>query len=414
VKQKEFNIHQYANGITLLHKQVTYSRMAHCGFITDIGSRDETVSNQGIAHFWEHMAFKGTEKRNANQIISSLENVGGDLNAYTTKEKIWFHASLPSEKLSVAVDVLTDITFRSVFPEREIKKEIRVVLEEMMMYRDSPEDNIQDEFEQQLFPKHPLGFNILGTEKTVSRFTQSQLTKYIHKELDTRTVAFSVVGPHSFENVRRICDPIIKSIPASFHKKKRTPFKQYKVSHIQKEMPLNQVHCMVGGMGMSLYHKQRIHFHLLANLLAGPGMSSLLNMALREKKGYVYTIDSNFNAYQDTGMFNFYFATDPSHFDKAYQLFEKEMKRVQEKKISSVQLHRLKEQVKGQLYMAEENNLSVMQMMGKSWLDYGKIDSLDNVIDKIEKTEAKHLMDLANDWMSLDTLSSLKYIPSND
>ncbi|MCU0417049.1 MAG: insulinase family protein [Cytophagaceae bacterium] len=412
--QKEFNIHQYPNGITLLHKQTSYSKIAHCGFITDIGSRDENAANQGIAHFWEHMAFKGTERRSATKIISTIENVGGDLNAYTTKEKIWFHASLPFMYLSVAVDLLTDITFHSIFPEKEVKKEIRVVLEEMMMYRDSPEDNIQDEFESQLFPKHSLGYNILGIEKTVSSFTHQQLHQYIHQQLDTRQTAFVVVSPHSFSEVKTICDGILSSIPASFKNKKRKYFKLYQPSQQIKEMSLNQTHCMVGGIGMSYQDKKRLQFHLLINLLAGPGMSSLLNMALREKKGYVYTIDSTINTYEEVGFFNFYFATDPSNFNKAYSLFQKEIQQLRAKKISSIQLHRLKEQIKGQLYMAEENNLSVMQMMGKSWLDYNRIESLDSVIKKIEGITSAQLHALATEWLDFNTLSTLEYHPKHD
>lgn len=409
--QKEFNIHQYPNGITLLHKQVTSTRIAHCGYIFDVGSRDERIKNQGLAHFWEHMAFKGTEKRKTFQILSNLEEVGGDLNAYTTKEKIWFHASLPFNHLERAVDILTDISFYSIFPEKEIEKEKKVVLEEMHMYADSPEDAIQDEFETVIFPNHSLGYNILGNEKTLYSFKKEDLVKFLKKNVDTSRVAFVVLSAHSFSEVKSIADKYIPFVKPQHITKTRDKNKGFKPTTLIKNIEASQTHCVIGGLGLNIKEERRLGLFLLSNLLAGPGMTSMLNMAMREKKGYVYTIDSNFTSYTDTGLYSFYFATEAKQFEKALDVFYKELAKVREKKLTPIQLHRLKEQIKGQLIMAEENNSNFMQMMGKSYLDFGKIDSFEQIIKKIEGISAIEINELANQLMNPARMSKLIYEP---
>ena len=409
--QKEFSVYQYPNGITLLHKQVLSTRIAHCGYIFDVGSRDENIKNQGLAHFWEHMAFKGTEKRKTFQILSSLEEVGGDLNAYTTKEKIWFHASLPYSYLERATDILTDISFFSTFPEKEIEKEKKVVIEEMHMYADSPEDAIQDEFESIIFPDHSLGYNILGTENALNIFTQDHLVKFLKKNVDTSRVAFVVLSPHSFTEVKFIADKYIPSVKAHHIVKVREKNKGYKPSTLIKSIDASQTHCVIGGIGLNIKEERRLGLFLLSNLLAGPGMTSMLNMAMREKKGYVYTIESNFTSYIDTGVYSFYFATEAKQFEKALEVFYKEVAKVREKKLSTSQLYRLKEQIKGQLIMAEENNSNFMQMMGKSYLDFGKIDSFEQIIKKIDGISADVIFDLANQLMNPERMSKLIYEP---
>jgi len=408
---REFNIHQYSNGITLLHKQVVSTRIAHCGFVFDIGSRDEDIKTQGLAHFWEHMAFKGTEKRKAFRILSSLEEVGGDLNAYTTKEKIWFHASLPFDHLSKAVDLLTDISFYSIFPEKEIEKEKKVILEEMHMYEDNPEDAIQDEFESVIFPKHSLGYNILGTEKTLQSFKQKDLVTFLKKRIDTGRIAFVVLSPHTFSEVKNITDGFIPNVKEQHSAYVRDRFKGYKPVTVSKQIKASQTHCVIGSLGLNIKEERRLGLFLLSNLLAGPGMTSTLNMALREKKGYVYTIESNFTSYVDTGVYNFYFATEPQNFNKAVDTFTKEVNKVREKKLSAIKLHRLKEQIKGQLIMAEENNSNFMQMMGKSFLDFGRIDSFEQINKKIDGISAQTINDLANQLMAPDRMSKLIYFP---
>ncbi|MBC7450544.1 MAG: insulinase family protein, partial [Cytophagales bacterium] len=345
------------------------------------------------------------------QILSSLEDVGGDLNAYTTKERIWFHASLPSNYLHKAIDILTDISFYSVFPEREIEKEKKVVLEEMHMYEDAPEDAIQDEFESIIFPKHSLGYNILGTEKTLGSFNQKDLSGFLKKQLDTNRVAFAVLSPQSFSEVKKIADGFLPFVKEQKSKRERDKFKGFKATTVSKTISASQTHCVIGSLGLNIKEERRLSLFLLSNLLAGPGMTSMLNMALREKKGYVYTIESNFTSYTDTGLYSFYFATEPQKFEKALDVFHKEINKVRDKKLSGLQLHRLKEQIKGQLIMSEENNSNFMQMMGKSYLDFGKIDSFEQIVKKIDNISSETIHDLANQLMNPDKMSKLIYVP---
>jgi predicted Zn-dependent peptidase len=198
---RTFQLHTLKNGIRVVHNQVTSTKIVHCGIMLDIGSRDETQANQGIAHFWEHMAFKGTKKRKAFHILNRLETLGGELNAYTDKEKILFYASLRTEYAERAIDLLADITFESVFPTQQIERERKVILEEMSMYHDDPEDSLQDEFDQLIFGQHPLGMKILGSEKTVSSFKRPDFLKFLKGHLDTRKIVFSCVGDMPMEKV---------------------------------------------------------------------------------------------------------------------------------------------------------------------------------------------------------------------
>ncbi|MEP0713315.1 MAG: pitrilysin family protein, partial [Algoriphagus sp.] len=197
----ELNIKELSNGIRIVHQEVTHTRLVHCGFILDIGSRDESKEQEGLAHFWEHMAFKGTQKRKTFHILNRLESLGGELNAYTTKEKVCFYASTLKEHFGKAAELLFDITFNSTFPEKQIEKERQVILEEMAMYRDSPDDAIQDELDELVFENHALGRNILGTEQTVGSFTQQDFFDFISTRLDTSRLIFSVVGNIPFKKV---------------------------------------------------------------------------------------------------------------------------------------------------------------------------------------------------------------------
>ncbi|HSZ26500.1 MAG TPA: pitrilysin family protein, partial [Cytophagaceae bacterium] len=294
-------IHQYTlpNGITILHRQVTNTRVLHCGFVMDIGSRDEDVKQEGLAHFWEHMAFKGTEKRKSFHIINRLEAVGGELNAYTTKEKIWFHASVLDQHFERALELLKDITFYSIFPEKEIEKERNVILEEMSMYLDSPEDAIQDDFESILFGNHPLAHNILGTQKSVRSFHQKNFKQFLKENLDNSRLLFVSIGNMPFEKIKKYCELHLSEVPYIVSKKKRMKFSGTKqVSRVVKKT-ISQAHHMVGKVGYSVKDKRRVPLFMLSNLLGGPAMTSRLNMALRERKGLVYSIDANYTALSD-------------------------------------------------------------------------------------------------------------------
>ncbi len=407
----EYEMHTMPNGIRLVHKQVTNTKIAHCGFMLDIGSRDENEKNQGIAHFWEHMAFKGTTKRKAFHILNRIDAVGGELNAYTTKEKIAFYASILDTYFEKAFELLTDITFDSVFPEKQIENERNVILEEMSMYYDAPDDAIQDEFDQVVFDKHPLGMNILGTAESVRSFNRNDFKQFIAEHINTEKLIFCSVGNVPFKKVLKYAEKYLSHIPAFSAKKERLPFLHYTPAIKQVDRSITQAHCAIGRDAYAIGSDKRLPFFMLSNILGGPGMNSRLNLALREKHGFVYAIDATYQAYTDTGLFAIFFGTEPKQLNRSINLVNRELKKLREVPLGTVQLHTAKEQIMGQLAMAEENNVSFMLMMGKSLLDLERIDSLDDIFEKIRSVSAKDLQDLANDMFDESKLSRLTYVP---
>jgi predicted Zn-dependent peptidase len=410
---EDYQIYTFPNGIRLIHRQVTHTKIAHCGFILDIGSRDEKPHQQGIAHFWEHMAFKGTRKRKSFHILNRLEAVGGELNAYTTKEKICFHASVLDNHYEKAIELLTDITFDSVFPEKQIEKERSVILEEMSMYYDSPEENIQDEFDSVIFENHQLGNNILGNPESVRSFHKEDFKTFITENLHTGRVVFSSVGNLPFAKVKALAEKYLSAIPACHAVPERKPFENYQAKKITKYRQLTQAQCAIGRTAYHLTDENRLPFFMLINVLGGPGMNSRLNLALREKHGLVYAVDASYTPFIDTGFLGIYFGTDPKQLNKSMALIYKELKNLRNTKMGSSQLHSAKEQLTGQLAMSEESNLNFMLMMGKSILDTDKIESLNSIFEEIRKVTAEKLLTLANEMFEEDQLSTLIYLPEH-
>ena len=398
----DINLITLPNGIRVAHREVNHTKTVHCGFILDIGSRDEREDQQGIAHFLEHMAFKGTTSRKAYHIINRLESVGGELNAYTTKEKIYFYASTLDKHFDRSFELLTDITFHSSFPEREIEKEKGVILEEMAMYLDAPEDAIVDEFDEVIFKGHSLGYNILGTQETVRGFGQHDFREFLDEHLNSEGIIISVVGNVTEKEVVAAANKYLSELPQFKGAVTRSGEFKFESSAIQKLKRIQQAHCMIGRDSFALG---------MNHLFGGPGMTSRLNMNLREKNGLVYTVESNYAAYKDTGIFNIYFGTEKKQLNRSKKLVFAEMKKLREKELGKVQLASIKEQICGQLAMAEESNVGMMQMMGKSLLDLGRIDTLSSIFDQINKVSAKQLQDLANEMFVEDQLSELTYIP---
>lgn len=408
---EDYEIHTLPNGIRIVHKQVSNTRVVHCGFIMDIGSRDEQPHQQGIAHFWEHMAFKGTKRRKAFHIINRLESVGGELNAYTSKEKICFYASVLDNHFGNAVELLSDITFDSIFPERQIEKERGVILEEMAMYYDAPEDAIQDDFDMSIFGTHPLGHNILGTSETVKSFRRDDFRAFIHENMDTSRIIFSSVGPIPMKKVIRKVEQYVKDVPAMSALMDRKIFDGYNPNQQVVRRELTQAQCAIGSTAFPTAHDLRLPFFMLLNILGGPGMNSRLNLALREKYGFVYSVEASYTPYTDTGMFGVFFGTEPGQLNKSMKLVLKEMNRLQQTPLGTLQLHRAKEQLIGQLAMAEENHMNFMLMMGKSLLDLNRIDSLEDVFTAIRDVTSVQLQDLANEIFDESNLSLLTYLP---
>jgi len=399
-----------SNGIRLVYKQVEHTQIVHCGVFLDVGSRDEDDSTQGITHFWEHLAFKGTRKRNSYQIISSIDSVGGELNAYTDKEKVVFFASVRDQYFEGAVDVLADITFHSVFPENEIEKERGVILQEMAMYLDNPDDSLQDEFESVIYCQHPMGMNILGRTETVSSFSRKDFKEFFKQRLDTKRIVFSCVGNLPPLQVEKAFRNYFKVKP-SYRTTKRKKSGKYKPLGKELLRPVKQAKCAIGRPAYPIHHENRIPFYLLVNMLGGPGMNSRLNMALREKHGYVYSIDAHYISYTDTGMFAVFFGTKPNKLDRCIALVQQELDKFCDKTLTPRQLNAGKEQLKGQMAMAEENNQTMMMLLGRSTLDLNRVPSLEEIFEIIDETSAAKLRRVAEEMFASSGLSFLKMIP---
>ncbi len=407
----EYGLIALENGIRLVHREITSTKIAHVGIMLDIGSRDELPGEEGIAHFWEHMAFKGTHKRNSFHILNRLESVGGELNAYTTKEKICFHASVLQEHLDRALELLADITFNSIFPKHQIEREKMVILEEMAMYRDTPEDAIADEFDEIVFAGHPLGVNILGTERSVPALTQEHFIRFIQRNLNTTKIVVSAVGNFNIKKFERIARKYLTAVPYKNHTPERTPFQTNGVHKKSIEKPISQVHVALGNTAYPIGDERRIPLFMLTNILGGPYMNSKLNLALREKNGLVYGVDANYSAYKDTGLFSIFFATDPRNLKRSLRLVLKEIKALCNLEMSPTALHRAKQQIKGHLAMSEENNNAMMLMMAKSMLDLDRVPSLTAVFDRIDGLQSGELQEIARDILDHE-LSSLIFEPS--
>lgn len=411
---EDYELYTLPNGIRIVHKQITHTQIAHCGIMLDIGSRDEQPHQQGLAHFWEHMAFKGTKKRKSYHIINRLETVGGELNAYTTKEKVCFHASLLGAHFEKATELLVDIAFHSIFPEKQIERERGVILEEMAMYYDSPEDAIQDDFDQLIFQHHPLGSNILGTPETVRSFNRECLQQFIAENLATDRIVFSSVSNYPFKKVVKLAEKYLRDIPAIHSNRKRQPPAHYEPTKQIVHRPITQAQCAVGRPAFSLSDPKRLPFFMLVNLLGGPGMNSRLNMKLREKYGLVYSIDASFTPFLDTGFLSIFFGTDPKKVERSHSLMLREMQTLSQKPLTTLQLHQTKEQLMGQLAMAEESNQSFMLMMAKSILDIDRIESLDEIFGEIRAVTASQLQAIAQEIFVPEQLSYLTFLPEDD
>jgi predicted Zn-dependent peptidase len=404
---RKCTIFELSNGIRVVHQYIPTTSIVHCGIVIGIGSRDETIDTQGIAHFWEHMAFKGTKKRTSLDIIKSLDSVGGELNAFTDKEKIVFYASVRDQYFERAVDVLTDITFQSTFPEKELEKERGVILEEMAMYFDSPDEALQDELEALIFKGHAIGMNILGNEQTVRSFKKKDFISFFKKHADSRKIVFSCVGNIPLAQVEKIAKLYLETRPVFKSNVKRKRFSAYKQREAILQRGVKQTRCAFGRDAYPLMNHKRIPFFLLNNILGGPGMNSRLSLSIREKYGLVYAIDAQYMAYADTGMFAIYFGTEPKQVSKCMTLVRRELDRLCDMPLSARELASAKEQLKGQLALSEENNQGLMIMMGRAVIDLDRVPPLEEVYDKINDVDASKLQDIACEMFTEDKLSSL-------
>jgi predicted Zn-dependent peptidase len=355
----------------------------------------------------EHMAFKGTRKRKAFHILNRLESLGGELNAFTDKEKILFYASLRDEYFERAFELLADITFDSIFPSSQIDRERNVILEEMSMYFDDPDDSLQDEFDSVIFTGHSMGMNILGTEKTVKSFKRSDFRQFVKQHLDTRKIVFSCVGNMPMEKVVQLAEKYLGHIPKLRSRKLRKPFSGYKPKEVILKRDVKQARCAIGRTSYKLQDDKRGAFYMLTNILGGSGMNSRLNLALREKYGFVYSVGAQFVPFTDTGLFMISFGTEPSQLKKSISLVKEELRKLREEPLGIKQLAAAKEQLLGQIAMAEESNISFMIMMARNLLDLGRVTTLEEIFDRVKNTTPHRLVEIANEMFNEKKLSYL-------
>lgn len=377
--------------------------------MVDTGSRDETEEEHGIAHFIEHVIFKGTKRRKAYHILSRLDDVGGDLNAYTTKEETAFHASFLSPHYERAMELIGDIVFNSVYPEVELDKEREVIIDEINSYKDSPSELIFDDFEELIYANHPIGRNILGTPKTINRFTRKDIESFIANNYHTDQMILCSVGSIPFDKLVRFADRYFGYVPENIRTKRRKAFKDYKASEEIKNLNTHQIHCILGNVAYDARNKKRLSLVLLNNLLGGQGLNSRLNLSLREKYGYAYNVESNFTPYFDTGVLSIYFGTEQEKFDKSLKLVHKELNKLCDQKLGTLQLKRAKDQMIGQIAISTDNKENLLFTLGKSYLLFNKFEDLPEVNASINAITAGQLLEVANESLDPTQLSLLIY-----
>lgn len=415
------------NGLRIIHQECD-SPVVYCGYQIAAGTRHELPGEEGLAHFVEHATFKGTKRRKALQIIQSLERVGGELNAYTNKEETVFYAACLKENLPTALDILTDIVFHSVYPEQEVEKEKEVIVEEIESYNDSPAELIFDEFENILFENHPLGHNILGTIENVRRFTADDIRRFAARYYRPENAVLFVSGarggirgeaptnlPHNGEAYKLAGDSQQKTqeaILSSFHSLKPPHYGgglEGAPSLHEKHLGTHQAHVMMGSRAYQRNHPDRMALFLLNNILGGPGLSARLNVSLRERRGLVYTVESNMVAYSDTGVWSVYFGCDHEDTDRCIRLVKKELSRLVEKPLSARQLAQAKRQLKGQIGIAADHRENDILDTGKAFLHDGTVKSLARIYEEIDAITAEQLQRIATELFSPERMHTLIY-----
>lgn len=383
--------------------------MAYCGFAVDAGTRDEAENEQGMAHFVEHLIFKGTRKRKAWHILNRMENVGGDLNAYTNKEETVIYSAFLTEHFGRALELLADIVFHSTFPQNEIEKETEVIIDEIQSYEDTPSELIFDDFEDMIFRNHPLGRNILGRPDLLKKFRSEDAMAFTSRFYQPSNMVFFVLGDFNFQKIVRQVEKLLVDLPLVTVENQRTIPPLYVPEQLVVHKETHQAHVMIGSRGYNAYDDKRTALYLLNNILGGPGMNSRLNVSLRERRGLVYTVESNLTSYTDTGAFCIYFGTDPEDVDTCLKLTYKELKRMRDVKMTSSQLMAAKKQLIGQIGVASDNNENNALGMAKTFLHYNKYESSESVFRRIEALTVEGLLEVANEMFAEEYLSTLIY-----
>ena len=398
-----------SNGLRVIH-QSSDSNVVYCGYELNVGTRNEESGYEGMAHFCEHVSFKGTKRRKSWHISNALESVGGDLNAYTNKEDTVYYAAVLKEHTARAIDLLTDIVFYSTYPQAEIDKEVEVICDEIESYNDSPAELIYDEFENLLFANHALGHNILGTAERVRSFKTADAQRFTQRYYRPENSIFFLYGDVDFKRVVRLLERATSDFAPSkpiIEPALNQPLPPNMPDFIEKNHGTHQAHVMVGTRGYDIHDKRRMSLYLLNNLLGGPGMNARLNLSLRERHGLVYTVESSMVSYCDTGVWAIYFGCDPKDVGRCLKLVHKELDRVIQKPLSDTQLRAVKKQIKGQIGVACDNRESFALDFGKSYLHYGWERDLNSLFRHIDEVTAESMQQVATELMQQEQLTTL-------
>ncbi|MDP4629649.1 MAG: insulinase family protein [Flavobacteriales bacterium] len=402
-----------SNGIRVVHQPMDRD-VAHCGLLIAAGSRDEEEDEHGLAHFLEHCFFKGTKTRKNHHILSRLDAVGGELNAFTAKEETWIHASMLKEHYERAIELIADITFHPSFPAEEIEKEKEVIIDELNSYFDSPSEMIFEEFDQQLFGNHAIGRSILGTKESINSVKRSTLERFRKRNLTAEQLVFSSAGNIPVEKLQALLEK-------HFGKEKLVPFTQKRSKPTLKagkkifvEKEIHQVNYLVGGKAYAYPHKLRPALTLLANVLGGPALNNKLSMVIREKYGLAYHVECTYAPFTDCGIFSLYLGTDKENLKKATDLAEKTLNYYKDNKMSSRQLHEAKKQIIGQMALAQDSGSALMFNLGKSLYLFNRIDTMQEVFRRLEEITSEQIQKAAIDTFHFEKMNVLAYVPKKN
>jgi predicted Zn-dependent peptidase len=412
---EQYQLITLPNGLRVVHQRVKGTQLVHAGFTIQAGSKNDG-QNPGLAHCLEHMLFKGTTHRKTIHVLNHLEVVGGELNAYTTKELTTIYGTTQSKYLSRLTDILCDVVFRSTFPEAELEKEKKVIVDEINMYLDTPEENIFDEFQERIFDGHPLAHNILGTEESVNKITQSDLKHFVSTHYRFENMVFAVVGNVSIERVLLALQRFLPQAPELNSPGvilANSTFEPLKTFHEVKKTDFNQAYAILGGLAYEIDHPNRWKLLLVNNFFGGPVLNSRLNLAIREKYGYTYNVESGYSAFAETGLFHCFVGSEPKYIERSVELIFKELKKLRTQSLGSLQLSRAKNQYAGQLILSNENRSGLMMHLGQSVLRKGKANSIEHAIESIRKVTVSDVLEVANELMAEDNFSRLYYVPQD-
>ncbi len=452
--EMKYNTYTLDNGLRIIHLP-SDSKVVYCGYQINAGTRDEEPGEEGLAHFCEHVTFKGTERRKAWHILNCLESVGGDLNAYTNKEGTVYYAAILKEHIARAVDLLSDIVFHSVYPQAEIDKEVEVICDEIESYNDSPAELIYDEFENILFKGSPLGHNILGTAEQVRAFKTEDALRFTRKLYRPDHAIFFAYGDIDFQKLVKLLKKALEvkegekranvseerradgseeqkadvseeqrakneesnglanhKVQSSNLKVQSIEVQSIEVQSIEgqtivMEKNTHQAHVMIGTRAYDVHDDRRMPLYLLNNILGGPGMNAKLNLALREHNGLVYTVESTMVAYGDTGTWSIYFGCDEHDVKRCLRLVRRELDKLMEKPLSEAQLRAAKKQIKGQIGVACDNRENFALDFGKSFLHYGWEKNVDRLYEQIDEITAAQMQAVAQELFDKNRLTTL-------